>query len=34
MSAKGMGRGCFGDLVNMLQVALQQPGFPASEADW
>jgi len=33
MSVKGMGRGCFGDLVNVLQVALQQQGFYTGAVD-
>lgn len=33
MGAKGMGRGCFGDLVNVLQVALQQQGFYTGAVD-
>ena len=33
MSAKGMARGCFGDLVNILQVALQYEGFYTGAVD-
>lgn len=33
MATKGMGRGSFGDLVNVLQVAMQQQGFYTGVVD-
>ena len=33
MSAKGIGRGCFGDLVNLLQTGLQQQGYYTGAVD-